>query len=324
MYLLPITGCPRELCSTLFLINDVPNSSLQADPRVLYAAFIPDEHYPQSPNDPTKLPLLVAVHGTGRRNDRYIDLWRQFAINNHCCIIAPIFPCLVTSPTDVDGYHYLGRQPASNSSVYEKIMKSKVEVPKIYAKVDNPDVRYDLLLLAILDEVAIRWPAIDTSKVLMTGFSGGGQFVHRFVYLHPDRLLAANVGAPGSVTNLDIERPWPAGLKDVEDVFGQCVDVEALGRLPIMVSVGGEDKIGNAPKARRLIKGDAFGNEEEVNKTRVQKATELVEHWRRLSLNVEFEVVPGAKHEMDKVNVAVEPFMKRQLDKYWKERNGHD
>ena len=323
MSLIPVTAFPRGSCSTLFQTNDVPNSSLQADPRVLYAAFVPDEHYPQSPSDPTRLPLLVAVHGTGRHNNRYLDTWREFGINNRCCIVAPLFPCLVTSATDIDGYHYLGRQPASSSSVYEKIMESKVEVPKIYAKVDGPDVRYDLLLLAILDEVAIRWPAIDTSKILMTGFSGGGQFVHRFMYLHPDRLLAVNVGAPGSVTHLNIERPWPAGIQDVEDVFGQCVDVEAIGRLPIMVSVGGEDKIENVSKARRLIKGDSFGSEEEVNKTRVQKATELVEQWRRLSLNVEFEVVPGAKHEMGKVNVVVEPFMKRQVDLYRKGKMGH-
>ncbi|KAK9234061.1 hypothetical protein V1525DRAFT_414306 [Lipomyces kononenkoae] len=72
-------------------------------------------------------------------------------------------------------------------------------------------MRYDLLLLAILDEVSLRCPAIDTSKVLLTGFSGGGQFVHRFTYLHPERLLAVNVGAPGSVTYLDDNRPWADG-----------------------------------------------------------------------------------------------------------------
>lgn len=145
--LIPVTAFPRELCRTLFLTNEIPISALQADPRILYAAFIPDEHYPQLPNDPIKLPLLVAVHGTGRRHNRYIDVWREFAIKNRCAIVAPIFPCLVASPTDADGYHYLGRPPTPDSPVYEKILKSKVEVPKVYAKVDNRDVRYDLLLL---------------------------------------------------------------------------------------------------------------------------------------------------------------------------------
>ena len=108
------------------------------------------------------------------------------------------------------------------------------------------------------------------------------------------------------------------GFSRRRDDFGVRVDVDTLKRLPILVAVGGEDKTGNASKVRRLIKGDAYGDEEEVNKSRVQRLTDLVEQWRRLSMNVEFEVVPGVKHEMEKVTVAVEPFMTRQLDEYWR------
>ncbi|MCJ1232679.1 hypothetical protein MMC14_000632 [Varicellaria rhodocarpa] len=163
----------------------------------------------------------------------------------------------------------------------------------------------------MLDEISIRRPAIDTSKIYLSGFSGCGQYVHRFMYLHPERLQAVSVSAPGNVTALDFDKPWPAGLADAETIFGVRVDVDALKRLPIVVAVGGEDKTGNVSKVRRLIKGDAYGDEEEVNKTRVQRLTESVEQWRRLSMNVEFEVVPGVKHEMEKINVAVEPFMTR-------------
>ena len=96
MQLIPITAFPRELYPIVFLTNDVPNSTIQADQRFLYAAFIPDKHYPQSPTSSTKLPLLVVIHGTNRRNDRCLDAWRDFALNNRCAVVAPLFPCLVS------------------------------------------------------------------------------------------------------------------------------------------------------------------------------------------------------------------------------------
>jgi len=68
-------------------------------------------------------------------------------------------------------------------------------------------MRFDLLLLAMLDEVADFWPGIQTEKVYMMGFSRGGQFIHRFLLLHPERLYAVSIGAPGRPTMLDSTRP---------------------------------------------------------------------------------------------------------------------
>jgi pimeloyl-ACP methyl ester carboxylesterase len=321
MTLIPVTAFPRNLWHSFYLIGQIPTSTLQADPRILYAAFIPDEHYPQSLNDQTKLPLLVAIHGTGRRHTRSIDAWREFALEHRCAVVAPLFPCLLSGPADLDGYHYLGRPPARDFSALDAMLNSKVEVPEVYAKAGNSDVRYDLLLLSLLDEVAIRWPAIDTSKVFLAGFSGGGQFAHRFMYLHPERLLAASLGAPGSATPLDFEKAWPAGLKDIKEIFGKNVDVEALRQLPIIASVGAEDKASTGSSLRDLLEGSGLESEKGGTETRVQNLTGLVEQWRNQLLKVEFEIVPGVKHDMEKVNTAVLPFMARQLQKYWKEKS---
>jgi hypothetical protein len=38
----------------------------------------------------------------------------------------------------------------------------------------DTDLRYDLILLALLDGVSLRWPAIDTSKILLTAFLAVG------------------------------------------------------------------------------------------------------------------------------------------------------
>jgi len=81
--------------------------------------------------------------------------------------------------------------------------------------------------------------------------------------------------------------------------------------------VGGEDKEAGAGKLGRLFKGGAFGSEEEASETRVQKTTELVQQWMDIGVDVELEIVAGAKHEMEKVNVAVLPFMEKQMKRYW-------
>ncbi|MGH9173262.1 MAG: hypothetical protein ACRD1H_02830, partial [Vicinamibacterales bacterium] len=60
-------------------------------------------------------------------------------------------------------------------------------------------VRHDLLLLRMLDDVA-RDGLVSTDRVSLFGYSAGGQFAHRFLYLHSERLDQVAIGAPGGVT----------------------------------------------------------------------------------------------------------------------------
>jgi len=53
----------------------------------------------------------------------------------------------------------------------------------------------DEKLLAILDQVGETIPLQD--KVFLVGFSGGGQFVHRFAFRHAARVLGASVMSAG-------------------------------------------------------------------------------------------------------------------------------
>jgi len=99
-------------------------------------------------------------------------------------------------------------------------------------------MRYDLLLLDLLAEVSTRWPGIETEKVFLMGFSGGGQSVHCFFYLHQERLEGLCVGSPGSTTLLDYTQTWPTGLQNFHEVFGQHVDIEQLEHVPVTGAVG--------------------------------------------------------------------------------------
>jgi hypothetical protein len=59
--------------------------------------------------------------------------------------------------------------------------------------------------------------------------------------LHPGRLWAACIGAPGSVTLLDPTRDWWVGTRNVEALFGIAIDQTALARVPVQMVVGAAD-----------------------------------------------------------------------------------
>src|SRR5690606_14710605 len=131
---------------------------------------------------------------------------------NNCVVLAPLFPVGVLGDENRNGYKYIQEQ----------------------------DIRYDLVLLAMVREVEARL-AVTFPRFMMFGFSGGGHFVHRFALLHPERVSAVCVGAPGSVTLLDDGRDWWVGIRDAKERFGRAVDLEALRNVRVLAVVGAAD-----------------------------------------------------------------------------------
>lgn len=100
--------------------------------------------------------------------------------------------------------------------------------------------RFDLELLHIVDEVGERFNT-ETDRFLLHGYSGGGQFAHRFAYAHPDKLAGISIGAPGRITQLDDSLPWWLGTGGFQERFGIEIDLEALRAVPVQMVVGAED-----------------------------------------------------------------------------------
>ena len=322
MSIVPVSAFPRDLLSTLFLTGETSLIALQADSRFSYRAYIPEAHYPRNTSSTKKLPVLVAIHGTFRDSERYITAWKEFADTNGCVIVAPLFPASLQGPLDLDSYHYLGKPPPADPDRFEKLLKHIVHVDKFdqsQSQEPTPEIRHDVLLSAMLDEIAIRWPAVDISKFYLSGFSGGAQFSHRFLYLHPARLLGVCVGAPGSATLLDFEKEWPAGVKGLDEIFGRIVDINLIKKVPVLLVVGSNDVEGPTSKARLLLKGKNFGSEEEVSKTRVEKTKVLAENLRAAGLDVRIEIVEGAAHEMEKCIRPAVGFMTRLMEERYNE-----
>lgn len=253
--------------------------------------YIPQSHY--SLNTSAKLPLIVNVHGSLRRAERARDSLIDLADQVGAAILAPLFPAGVGDPNDSHGYKFL----------------------------KCGDLRYDLILLSMVDEVKLRWPGIETDKFYLVGFSGGGQFVSRFFYLHPDRLRGVSVGAPGTVTSLDRSLKWPRGLKDVKEQFdGLLVDVDALKSVRhVQLAVGGDDV---EPPGGGLLKwyaeqknGDRIV-ERTVGKSlsnRTEALARLRDELRDAGLEVRYDVVPGVGHEVQKVLPTVIQFLQDVL-----------
>lgn len=192
-------------------IYDLGHSTIfaaRSDPRFSYCTYAPAS----TGNTPQPRQLVVVVHGTGRAFTEYRDAFAEFAKWNNCMVLCPLFPAGPQGDGNRDGFKYL----------------------------HEGSIRYDEILIDMVDEVAQKF-GCDFSRFALFGYSGGGQFVNRFAYLHPERLWALSIGAPGSVTLLDFSQDWWVGVRDFESRFGKPLDVDRLKTLPIHMVVGKAD-----------------------------------------------------------------------------------
>jgi hypothetical protein len=167
----------------------------------------------------------------------------------------------------------------------------------------------------MIDEVAHAVP-IDADRFLLHGFSGGGQFAHRFFYLHPDRLMGVSIGAPGSVTLLDEHRDWWVGVRNLAAEFGTQPNDEAMRRVPVQMVVGSEDNemLAITSNQRRWMDG---ANDAGV--TRVDRLASLHASFQGHGVVVQYEIVPGVGHDgfalLEPVRAFFAEVLSRQSDR---------
>ncbi|AHF75785.1 putative hydrolase [Sodalis praecaptivus] len=249
--------------------------SARADPRFQYCLYVPP-----CVADGTPVELLVAVHGTGRTSFLdFRDGFAEFGRWNRCAVLCPIFPVGVCGDGARSGYKYL----------------------------IEGDIRYDLLLLAMVAEVAEKYRQ-DWRQFAIFGFSGGGHFSHRFTLLHPQRLWAASIGAPGSVTLLDPDRDWWVGIRNLPALFGVTFDAAALAAVPVQMVVGGADletwEITHKEGSRHYMPGA-----NDAGATRPERLGALRDSFAQAGVSVRFDLVPGVAHDRIKVLDRVKDFL---------------
>lgn len=293
---LTTANVPAKFLDDVYFVGHVPLMALQVDPRISYALYVPESQYNpdpdgEGPNSSTakKLPLLVYLHGTGRSIVAIYNELVPFADSTPCAILAPLFPAGMDGPNDIDSF---------------KELRSE-------------SLRSDLGLLSVLDQVAYRWPGIETDKVAMMGFSGGGQFVQRFLYLYPERLAVVSVGAPGRPTFLDDTQDWPVGVADVDTVFNRTISTESIGDIPIQLVVGSEDVELHGDEEfwewEREVLGS--GGLPPMNETRLESIQELHTSWEQAGIASQLDIVDGVAHNETGVRKTVLQFLQPWIQK---------
>jgi hypothetical protein len=195
-------------------------------------------------------------------------------------LLAPLFPANVLGDGNADGYKYLR----------------------------EGDIRYDRVLLNMVSEVSSAL-SHDFGKFALFGYSGGGHFAHRFLYLQPDKLRAVSIGAPGGITLIDATTDYWAGTRNFNELFGQAIDVAAIRRVPIQIVVGANDI------EEFTYPGGSVTREihAKLGKNRFERSLTLLKNYQSLDFDVRREVVPNCAHDGLKAMPAAQDFFLRTL-----------
>ncbi len=246
-------------------IYDMGNSTIFAstkDPRFSYCTYAPQ----RKSRDGEKPALVVVTHGTGRAFTEYRDAFADFAHWNNCIVLCPLFPAGTLGDGNRDGFKQLA----------------------------EGDIRYDQVLLDIVEEVGRKFDC-DFSRFALFGYSGGGQFANRFCLLHPDRLWAVSIGAPGSVTLLDTQHDWWVGVKGMEQKFGIALNLDALKKLPVHMIVGKADletwEITHKEGGKFYMPGA-----NSAGSTRPERLATLCKSFQDAGVNVKMDLVDNVAH----------------------------
>ncbi|KAJ7708846.1 poly hydrolase [Mycena rosella] len=247
------------------LTGKTPFFACTDDPRFSFGLYVPSCHSFDGPY----LPLLVVVHGTRRQTGGYLTHLKEFSERHRMVVMCPLFPAGIIDPFDVHNYKQL-----------------------LYR-----DIRFDLVLLSMLAQAARTW-RIDVDTFFLHGFSGGAQFAHRFLYLHPARLRGVSIGAPGGITHPTSAHAWPTGLADACTVLGIEPDFGQIGRVPVQLLVGEKDT-----DTSMISRDDLAG------RNRVERVRYLHRALASREVASVLNIVPGVGHDGMKCLPVVEAWL---------------
>jgi poly(3-hydroxybutyrate) depolymerase len=208
---------------------------LADDPQQIYYVYVPRLVAPGAP-------LVVSVHGISRNAEEHGRRFAPFAERYGVVLVAPLF-----DEARFPDYQRLGRESGAKG---------------------KRGARADRMLERIVAEVGRTTPA-DPSRLFLFGFSGGGQFVHRFAMAYPERVASYVVGAAGWYTFPDATVPFPRGTRMRACLSDVCFDPKRYLRVPSLVLVGERD----------VHEGSAMRQTSKVNDQQGESRLERGEHW---------------------------------------------
>lgn len=224
-----------------------------------YHSFVPESARARG-----HAPLLVAVHGISRNALEQMAAFAPYAAERGFALMAPRYD----TPEDED-YQRLGRRGRGRRA----------------------DLALDAAIQGLSQKSGVRF-----TRRFFFGYSGGGQFVHRYLMTHPGLVDAAVVAAAGWYTHPDARRAYPLGLRVGAALAGARLEPNAFLRVPVLVAVGSLD-VERDESVRTTTAVDQRQGEDRVERARRWvEAMRASARSRSLPARHELVVLEGAGH----------------------------
>lgn len=258
--------------------------------KLIYAAWDkPDVELfyklPKEINPDTK--VLFIIHGGSRDAERHLSYWMDHAKDKNVILIAPHF-----TKENFPYYQTLGMATFSGKIINDKSQWLDNSIKNFFIFFKN---KYSL----------------KNDKYLMFGFSGGAQFIHRYLMYGNDKAIEkAAIGSAGWYTFISNEQ-FPYGIKNMPIEAGR---IEWLLSQEILFLLGSKDNNPNDSslnKSRgakkqgkhRLERGDAYFK----NLITIGDRFNVPFRWR-------YKLVEGLDHSTKHMSQAAALFILNDLD----------
>ncbi len=207
---------------------------------------------------------------------------------------------------------------AFDRMVFVRDLKTPLIIPVIPHTADNHDdyqglgrgalistkedlVRVDLQLIAMIEDARerLRQKGIYVAdKIFMNGYSISGYFTNRFAALHPDKVIAAAIGAPGGWPIAPLSEwkgytmNYPVGIADLNKLIDITFNAELFKTIPLYMYMGADDTndaIGRfTPEEQIFLNG--------LGATPYERWPEAKAMYDSIGCNAEFVSYPGVEH----------------------------
>ena len=229
---------------------------VRGSPAREYFKYVPETASSESP-------VIVLVHGVTRRAAEQVFRFRALADRAGAILIAPYFS-------------------RSAFGLYQQVADPK------------SGARADLALLDMLEAIGNETGAA-IERVYLFGYSGGAQFVHRFVMLYPERAAAMLVASAGWYTFPDERLPYPYGIAN-SPLPGE-IEPRRFLAVERHILVGAQDT-GRGDNLRVSRKIDTLQGTNRLERARrwFQAMGAASRHYDVRPPRESFEIIPGVGH----------------------------
>jgi len=143
-------------------------------------------------------------------------------------------------------------------------------------------------------------------KILLFGFSASAMFVNRFTFIHPGKVAAVALGAPGGWPIAPLgeyknqKLVYPVGVYDLESITGSSFKLNELSKVPMFLFLGEKDTNDSIVYRDSYTKKDELQVFKLFGRTPVSRVSSSQRLYKSSGLNAKFKIYPNIGHGTNK------------------------